>query len=71
MVGHGTKGFNQISIIKGISSPGAAKYHISVVHKTKGILAVTMEFSIRHLACFTPTVQVGCNQLKPVQVSLI
>ena len=55
----------------GISSPGATKYHISVVHKTEGILAVRMEFSTRHLAHFTPAVQVGWNQLKPAQSSLV
>ena len=54
-----------------ISSPRAAKYHISVVHKTKGILAVTMEFSTRHLVHFTPAVQVGWNQLKRAQSSLV
>ena len=48
-----------------------AKYHISIVHKMKAILAVTMEFSTKHLACFTPAVQVGWNQLKPVQSSLV
>ena len=42
-----------------------AKYHISIVHKTKGILAVKMEFSNKRLVHFTPTVQVGTssNQL--------
>ena len=48
-----------------------AKYHISIVHKTKGILAVTMEFSTKHLVCFTPAVQVGWIQLKPDQSSLV
>ena len=53
----------------GISSPRVAKYHISIVYNTKGILAVTMEFSTRHLVCFTPAVQVGWNQLRLVQTS--
>ena len=55
----------------GISSPSVAKYHISVVLKTKGILAVTMEFSTGYLVHFTPTVQVGWNQLKPDQSSFV
>ena len=58
LAGHGRKDFYQISIIMGISSARVAKYHISIVHKTKGILVLTMEFSIRHLVHFTPTVQV-------------
>ena len=69
--GHETEGFYQISIIMGISSLGATKYHINIVHKTKEIFAVTMEFSTKHLACFTLTVQVGWNQLKPAQSSLV
>ena len=43
----------------GISSAEGTEYHIGVVHKTKGILAVTMEFSTRHLVCLTNAVQVG------------
>ena len=31
----------------------------------------TMEFSTRHLACFTPAVQAGWNQFKPVGSSLV
>ena len=67
--GHGTKGFYQISIIMGISSPGAAKYHISMVHKTKGILAVTMEFSTGCLALCNRINLSGCGWLKPDQTS--
>ena len=37
----------------------------------EAILAVTMEFFTKHLACFTPAVQVGWNQLKPAQSSLV
>ena len=52
----------------GLSTPGMAKYHISLVHKTKGILAVTMEFSTGHLVLCNRINLSGCGWLKPDQV---
>ena len=46
-----------------------AKYHISVVYKTKGILAVTMEFSSGHLALCNHINLSGRGWLKPDQAS--
>ena len=46
-----------------------AKYHISVVHKTKEILAVTMEFSTGHLALCNRVNLSDCGWLKPDQAS--
>ena len=43
-----------------------AKYYISFDFRP-----VAMEISTRHLACSTPTVLVGWNQLRPVRTSLI
>ena len=53
----------------GILTPGMAKYHVSVVHKTKGNLAVTMEFSTGHLALCNCVNLNGCGWLKPDQAS--
>ena len=53
----------------GLLNPGMAKYHISVVHKTKGILAVTMEFSTGHLALCNRINLSGCDWLEPDQAS--
>ena len=53
----------------GLSTPGMAKYDISMVHKTKGILAVTMEFSTGHLALCNCINLSGCGWLKPDQAS--
>ena len=46
-----------------------AKYHISVVHKTKGILAVTMKFSTGHLVLCNRVNLSGCGWLKLDQTS--
>ena len=53
----------------GLLTPGVAKYHISVVHKTKGILAVTMEFSTGHMAPCNRINLSGCGWLKPHKTS--
>ena len=53
----------------GLLTPGTAKYDISVVHKIKGMLAVTMEFSTGHLALYNRVNLTGCGCLKPDQAS--
>ena len=51
----------------GLLTPGMAKYHISMVHKTKGILAVTMEFSTGHLALCNRVNLSGCAGFPPIR----
>ena len=53
----------------GLLTPGTVKYHISMVHKIKGMLAVTMEFSTGHLALYNCVNLSGCGWLKPDQAS--
>ena len=59
----------EIKLNYGTCVPGMAKYHISMFHKTKVILAVTMEFSTGHLVLCNRINLSDCGWLKPDQAS--
>ena len=57
--------FQQQTSTMGLSTPGRNVALAFKNHQT------AMEFSTRHIVCFTPAVQAGWNQFKPVGSSLM